>query len=302
MTQTPIANAFTVDLEEWFQGLTSTNPLIDQWPSFESRVVAATENLLSVLHNHRVQATFFVLGYLADQHPALIRRIHVAGHEIAVHGYYHRFVSRLTPDEFAQEIARTSATLTRITGERPLGHRAPYFSFTPDTTWAFTILQEHGFHYDSSIFPARSLLYGMPQAPRFPHWLDAYQLMEFPISTLRLGGVNWPMAGGFYGRLLPYPLLRWAINQLNQQGQPAIYYLHPWELDTGQQYHQVTFRERISHYHGRSRLAPKLEKLFTDFHFTSLRVASSKWQVASSNSLTCPLPPAICSSTKELVQ
>jgi polysaccharide deacetylase family protein (PEP-CTERM system associated) len=264
-------NAFTVDLEEWFQGLTSTNPLVSQWPTFASRIVPATETLLALLHAHEVQATFFVLGYIADQYPGLIERIYAAGHEIGVHGYYHRFVFRLSPEEFAQELAGTIAAITRVTGERPLGHRAPYFSFNSRTTWAFAILQEHGFQYDSSIFPARSLLYGYPDAPRFPHWLDTYQLMEFPISTVRLGGMNWPMAGGFYGRLLPYPFLRWAIKRLNQQGQPAIFYLHPWELDLGQQQYQVTFRERITHYHGRQRLAAKLEQLLTDFRFTSLR-------------------------------
>lgn len=266
-----VMNAFTVDCEEWFQGLTSTNPQVDRWHSFESRIEAATENLLALLSAHQIKATFFVLGYVADQHPALIRRIHAAGHEIGVHGYYHRFVFRLTPEEFAEELGQAIEAITRITGERPLGHRAPYFSFNGSTGWAFAILQAHGFRYDSSIFPARSLLYGLPHAPRFPHWLDEHDLMEFPISTVRLGGVNWPMAGGFYGRLLPYSLLRWAIKRLNRQGQPAIFYLHPWELDLDQQYDQVTFRERISHYYGRQGLAAKLEQLFTDFHFTSLR-------------------------------
>jgi polysaccharide deacetylase family protein (PEP-CTERM system associated) len=268
-----VINAFTVDLEDWFQGLTSTNPHVDKWPSFESRVVPATRTLLDMLRSYQVQATFFVLGYVADQFPALIEHIWSEGHEIGVHGYYHRFVSRSTPDEFARDLERSIEAVERITGERPLGFRAPYFSINGNTLWVFDILQAQGLCYDSSLFPTRNMLYGFPGAPRFPHRLplDGHSLMEFPLSTVRFGGVNWPIAGGFYLRSLPYAFVRWGISRLNRQGHPAILYMHPWELDLGQHYNRVTLRERITHYHGRRQLEGKLRRLLSDFRFGSLR-------------------------------
>jgi polysaccharide deacetylase family protein (PEP-CTERM system associated) len=265
-------NAFSVDLEDWFQGLTSTNPQIEQWAAFESRVVSATRRLLDVLRAYRVQATFFVLGYVADQHPALVEQIAADGHEIGVHGYFHRFVYRLTPDEFARELERSVQAVERITGETPVGHRAPYFSVNASTPWVFDRLEAAGFGYDSSVFPApKTLLYGYPHARRFPHRVDGHRLVEFPLSTLRLAGVNWPVAGGFYLRALPYAFIRWSIAQLNRQAQPAVMYMHPWELDVGQVYPRVTLRERITHYHGRRRLEEKLQRLFADFRFGPLR-------------------------------
>jgi polysaccharide deacetylase family protein (PEP-CTERM system associated) len=263
-------NAFTVDLEDWFQGLTSTNPQVERWPSFESRVVLVTKLLLDILRTYQVQATFFVLGYVADQHPALVEQIRAEGHEIGVHGYLHRFVNRSGPDDFARDLERSLRAVARVTGKTPLGHRAPYFSVNGGTSWAFDILQAQGLRYDSSFFPARNMLYGFPGAPRFPHRLNGHNLMEFPLSTVRLGGINWPIAGGFYLRSLPYVFVRWAISRLNRQGQPAIMYVHPWELDLGQDYNLVTPRERITHYHGRRHLAGKLHRLFKDFRFCSL--------------------------------
>jgi polysaccharide deacetylase family protein (PEP-CTERM system associated) len=183
--------------------LTSTNPLVEKWPSLESRVVPATRSLLDILRAHRVRATFFVLGYVADRYPDLVEHIRADGHEIGVHGYFHRFVSRSTPDEFARELERSMRSVERTTGETPLGHRAPYFSLNAGTPWVFDLLQAQGLRYDSSFFPTRNMLYGFPDAPRFPHRLDGHDLMEFPLSTLRLGGINWPIAGGFYLRALP---------------------------------------------------------------------------------------------------
>jgi polysaccharide deacetylase family protein (PEP-CTERM system associated) len=271
MTGRTMLNAFTVDLEDWFQGLTSTNSQVERWPEFESRVVPATQHLLEILRIYRIQATFFVLGRVADQHPDLIEQVCADGHEIGLHGYDHRFVDRLTPDEFAREIERNLRAVERITGESPSGHRAPYFSINADTPWAFGVLRQYGLQYDSSVFPTRKLLYGFPDAPRFPYWLEAGTLLEFPLTTVRLGGINWPLAGGFYLRALPWAFIRWGISQVNQQGQPAIIYLHPWELDLGQRYDQVTFRERITHYHGRRGLEAKLHRLFSEFQFGSLR-------------------------------
>jgi polysaccharide deacetylase family protein (PEP-CTERM system associated) len=271
MTSISVANAFSVDLEDWFQGLTSTNPLVDEWPRFESRVVPATQKLLAILRRFDVQATFFVLGYVADQHPDLIRAIHAAGHEIGVHGYYHRFVYRLSPDEFEQEVARSIEAVEDIVGVQPIGHRAPYFSVNAGTPWAFERLETLGLRYDSSVFPTRNMLYGFPGAPRFPYRIPERKLMEMPASTVQVGGMILPMAGGFYTRALPYWVTQWAIRRLNRQGQPAILYVHPWELDLEQNYGRVTARERITHYYGRRSLEGKLHRLFSEFRFTTMR-------------------------------
>lgn len=266
-----IRNAFTIDLEEWFQGLTSTNPQVERWPQFESRVELATDRLLSVLDAHGVKATVFVLGYVADRHPALIERVAADGHEIGIHGYYHRFVYRMTPDAFARELDLSLEAVWRITGEQPLGHRAPYFSVNASTPWAFTLLAERGLVYDSSVFPTRNMLYGFPGAPRFPYRMQEAALWQFPASTVRLWGRTLPVAGGFYARALPYGVLKWALRRINAEGQPAVMYIHPWELDTGQRYSQVTPRERLTHYYGRHSAESKLHRLFSDFEFGPLR-------------------------------
>lgn len=276
-SQNPLPNAFTVDLEDWFQGLTSTNPQVERWPEFESRVEPATENLLALLRNQQVKATFFVLGYVADRHPELIERIADDGHEIGVHGYYHRFVYQLTPDEFANELELSIAAVERITGRQPLGHRAPYFSVNGTTPWAFSIMQSHGILYDSSVFPTRNMLYGYPGAPRYPYRVDGTELIEFPASTVRAVGVTWPIAGGFYTRALPYSITRWAMNRLHSQDIPAVMYVHPWELDTGQTYSKVTARERVTHYHGRRGLETKLNQLLSDYEFTTLNNVRKLW-------------------------
>lgn len=275
-------NAFTVDLEEWFQGLTSTNPQVERWPSYESRVVPATRRLLAILSEHRVKATFFVLGYVADHHPQLIEEIAAEGHELGVHGYYHRFVFKLTPGEFKKEIDQTLQAIYRITSINPIGHRAPYFSINEKTKWAFDVLASRGFRYDSSVFPTRNMLYGYPDAPRFPYPLEGLDLVEFPATTMLFAGRKWPIAGGFYNRTMPYPLTRYGIEQVNKQGEPAIIYIHPWELDTGQNYKKVTFRERITHYFGRSGLEQKLHKLLSEFEFAPLQDLLQNMEFAAS--------------------
>jgi polysaccharide deacetylase family protein (PEP-CTERM system associated) len=266
-----IVNAFTVDLEDWFQGLTSTNSQPDKWDSFEARLKANADGLLALLDEFQVRATFFVLGHVAQCYPELIRHIDAAGHEIGVHGYWHRMIHRLKPEQFASELKRSLEQLTPLVKQPIIGHRAPYFSINEHSLWALEILAENGFHYDSSFFPTRNMLYGYPEAPRFPHRLEQNDLVEFPISTVRWAGINWPIGGGFYLRSFPYTIIQHGIRQLNNQGQPAIIYMHPWELDTGQRYSQVTPRERVTHYHGRRCLEKKLRRLLHDFHFAALR-------------------------------
>jgi polysaccharide deacetylase family protein (PEP-CTERM system associated) len=177
----------------------------------------------------------------------------------------------MAPADFSQELERSIKAIVGITGKKPIGHRAPYFSVNHTTPWAFDILQDHGFLYDSSIFPIRNGFYGYPGAPRFPYTASDGGLVEFPLSTVRLGGINLPVAGGFYLRVWPYAFVRWAIGQINRQGQPVVFYMHPWEIDLDQPPHPVTPRERITHYTGRRRLAPKLHRLFSEFRFGPLR-------------------------------
>ncbi len=261
---------------------------MERWPTFEGRVVPATQHLLRLLRGGGVTATFFVLGAVADQHPALIEAIADAGHEIGVHGYFHRFVHKLTPGEFDAELARSIEAVTRITGEPPLGHRAPYFSVNASTPWAFERMAAHGLVYDSSVFPTRNMLYGFPGAPRLPYRVPGHALWELPASTVEVGGRRWPVAGGFYVRALPYPLIRWAMRRLQRAGEPAILYVHPWELDVEQRYSQVTPRERVTHYWGRAGLAAKLERLFDEFSFTTLRALVSELEQSAQ-----PQPSAV---------
>jgi polysaccharide deacetylase family protein (PEP-CTERM system associated) len=267
-----VINAFTVDLEDWFQGLTSTNAQPENWGAYEARLEGNTDRLLALLAEHAVTATFFALGHVANQYPNLIRRIDAAGHEIGVHGYWHRMVHRLAPDQFAAELDRAIEVLQPLVSQPIIGHRAPYFSINSHSLWALDVLRDKGVRYDSSFFPTRNMLYGYPEAPRFPHRVGRGDgLMEFPVSTARWFGINWPIGGGFYVRTWPCAVIRSGIRQLNRQGQPAVLYVHPWELDTEQHYSRVTLRERVTHYHGRRGLTHKLEQLFADLTFSSLR-------------------------------
>jgi polysaccharide deacetylase family protein (PEP-CTERM system associated) len=240
---------------------------VERWEQFESRVVYATHLLLDILRQYQVRATFFTLGHVADRQPALMEAICADGHELGIHGYYHRFVNRLTPAEFESEVGRSIEAVTRVNGVVPKGHRAPYFSINATTPWAFDILARHGLSYDSSVFPTRNMLYGFPGAPRLPYQVADGTLWELPASTVKWAGKLWPMSGGFYVRAMPYTVTRWALRRLQSAGEPAVLYIHPWELDLGQHYHQVTPRERITHYYGRRGLAAKLHRLFSDFRF-----------------------------------
>jgi polysaccharide deacetylase family protein (PEP-CTERM system associated) len=264
-------NALTVDLEDWYQGLTSTSQRIDQWQEYESRVVASTVRLLDMLSNAGVKATFFVLGYVAERYPELIKRVANEGHEIALHGYFHQRVNTLTPDQFQTDIQRGLDVVEMASGEKVRGYRAPMFSINGASEWVFESLWEMGFLYDSSVFPIRNGYYGIPDAPRFPYRpLENKTFFEFPVATVKVFGINWPIGGGFYVRTLPSTIIETGIRRLNRQGKSAIMYLHPWELDTEQHFDQVTLRERITHYHGRSSLYAKLHRLLEKFKFVPI--------------------------------
>ena len=264
-------NALTIDLEDWYQGLTSTSQQVDRWPDFEDRIEPNTDRILQILDRVGVRATFFVLGYVADQFPELIRRVVAAGHEIGLHGYHHRQVFRLAREQFRAEIERGREAVEAAGGQRIAGYRAPMFSINHSALWALEVLRDLGFRYDSSVFPTRNMLYGFPSAPRFPyHPFDDGSFTEFPLSTVRVLGVNWPLAGGFYLRLLPYPIFRWGLKRINRERKPAVIYLHPWEIDPDHPRPNPTLRERFTHYTNLHRTEAKLSAVLRDFSFGSL--------------------------------
>ncbi|MBS0377876.1 MAG: DUF3473 domain-containing protein [Proteobacteria bacterium] len=271
-------NAFTVDVEDYFHvaALSSAIPR-DSWGSRELRVEANVERLLTILSDHDVQATFFVLGWLAERTPALVQRIAAAGHEIACHGYSHQLVYRQTPQEFREETVRAKGFLEDTIGHAVHGYRAASFSVTRQSLWALDVLIDAGFRYDSSIFPIHHDLYGIPGATPEPHRVSAPSgrtLAEFPMSAASYLGVQVPVSGGGYFRILPYWLTRAGLTQINERrGRPFAFYLHPWELDTGQPRIKVGAFSRFRHYTNLSRCEARLRRVLKDFAFTSMHAA-----------------------------
>jgi polysaccharide deacetylase family protein (PEP-CTERM system associated) len=226
-----VLNALTIDVEEWYHATFLGVPE-SAWPGCERWLAESIGRLLAILAEARVRATFFVLGCVAQEVPDLVRSIAEGGHEIACHSYNHRQVFRQTPAEFALDVERSVKLIEQASQARVLGYRAPAYSISAGQHWAFEILADQGFLYDSSIMPARTPLYGDGNAPRFPHRVASGRLLEIPLATLNIGGWRFPVAGGVYLRMFPYALICKAIRQLNQgEGQPAVIYLHPWEVD-----------------------------------------------------------------------
>ena len=275
MTNGAVVNAMTVDVEDYFQ-VSAFERVVSReaWEDLPSRVIANTERLLRVLAEHEVRATFFVLGWVADRHPSLVSLISDLGHEVASHGYWHRLVYQQTPRAFREDIRRSKDVLEAVTGQRVEGYRAPSFSITTQSLWALDILIEEGFRYDASIFPIRHDRYGIPDSPRHPYVLPcrAGALVEVPGSTARIGPMNVPVAGGGYFRLLPYGWTRWGIARLNErERRPAVFYLHPWEVDPDQPRLQASALSRFRHYRNLDKTESRLRRLLTDFRFAPLR-------------------------------
>jgi len=264
-------NAFTIDLEDWYQGLE-----IDytNWSRFESRIERSTDSLLELLDKFRVKATFFILGYVAEQHPQLIKKIASQGHEIGSHGFSHRFIYNLSPSQFREELQRSRKILEELSNQKVVSFRAPFFSITKSSIWALSVLGEEGFLYDSSVFPIRNYRYGLPSAPSTPFKIELNgnsSLAEYPISTIKMFKLNFPFSGGAYFRLFPWWLTRKCIYKLNQQNIPVIFYIHPWELDPGQPKLKLPKRISLTHYANLKTTHKKLAKLLSDFRFTTLR-------------------------------
>jgi polysaccharide deacetylase family protein (PEP-CTERM system associated) len=272
--QPRVMNAMTVDVEDYFQ-VSAFDRVVDRssWDRRESRVCANTERLLALFSESRIRATFFVLGWVADRFPALVRRIADAGHEIASHGYAHRLVYELTPDEFRQDVRRAKALLEDLSGAAVLGYRAPSYSITKASLWALDVLIDEGYRYDTSIFPIHHDRYGIPDAPRHAHIQTCQRgsIVETPGSTVRWGGMNLPIGGGGYFRLLPYWWTHWGIAHLNRvERRPAIFYLHPWEIDPDQPRFEVSRATRLRHYGNLSGTEARLRRLLEDFRFWTL--------------------------------
>lgn len=262
-------NALTIDVEDYFQ-VQAFEPYVprDQWGSFPLRVPGNVARLLDLLDEYGVRATFFVLGWVAERLPLLVRDIQRRGHEIACHGYGHQLIFRIGPQAFQEDIRRAKGVLESITGVEVKGYRAPTYSITEKSLWAFDLLIETGFSYDSSVFPVYHDTYGIPGAPRFPYTVrrEAGSIEEFPLSTLPLSlpGLSYrlPIAGGGYLRLLPVQLIRWGLSRINQrEGKPAVLYLHPWEIDPGQPRIKAGFKSSFRHYNNLSRTEGKLRYL-----------------------------------------
>ena len=267
--QPPVRNAMTIDVEDYFQ-VSAFAPHIarDSWGERECRVEANVDRILAILDDGAVVATFFTLGWIAERYPALVRRIVDGGHELASHGYGHLRASDQSPAAFLQDISSSKAILEDIGGQAVRGYRAPSFSIGPANLWALDALQQAGYRYSSSIYPIRHDHYGMPDAPRFAFYPNGEQgLLEVPITTVRVMKRNLPAGGGGYFRLMPYAMSRWMMRQVNRQdGQPAIFYFHPWELDPGQPRQQgLEWKTRFRHYVNLERMDGRIRALTRDF-------------------------------------
>jgi polysaccharide deacetylase family protein (PEP-CTERM system associated) len=267
-------NALTIDVEEHFQ-VHAFETVIDRadWDRYPCRVGDNTRRILRLLAEYGVRATFFVLGWVADRHPDLVQEIAAAGHEIGTHGYWHELIYRQTADEFAADLHLSLQAIERASqGVQLAGYRAPAFSVTRQSLWALDILREHGIKYDSSIFPlAAHDRYGINNADRFANKVHD-SLWEFPVSTVRLGKHNWPVAGGGYFRLFPLWITRQAIRHINAEGHPAVVYLHPWEFDPDQpRIARAPLLSRFRHYVNLNKTESRLRALLQEFTFGTMR-------------------------------
>jgi polysaccharide deacetylase family protein (PEP-CTERM system associated) len=275
-------NVMSVDLEDWFcvYNLSAHIPYAD-WDKCESRVERSTERLLDAFRRHGVEATFFVLGWVADRFPGLVKEIARRGHEVATHGYSHRLLTFMQPDEFRADLERSLESLARATPGEVRGFRAPSFSLTRATLWAVDGLKDCGIRYDSSIFPVQFHPdYGITDAKLHPHRL-ANGLAELPLSVAEVLGQRVPCCGGGYFRLFPYRMTRWLMHRCNEQGRPVIFYLHPWEVDPGQpRVPGMPWSKRFRHYNNLEKTEERLERLLEDFSFTtaSKLLAEPTWR------------------------
>ena len=266
-----ICNAMTIDVEDYFQ-VSALAPHISRqsWPTQACRVERNIDLILGLLDDAQVKATFFTLGWIAERYPAMVKKIHAGGHEIASHGYGHLRVTDQTQTEFADDIVRSKKLLEDLTGSAVLGYRAPSFSIRKESLWALDILYQAGYRYSSSIYPIKHDHYGISDAPRFAYYPNGESgLLELPITTVRVLGKNYPAGGGGFFRLFPYPLSHWLIKRVNSADQQAgIFYFHPWEVDPDQPVQaNLDLKTRFRHYVNLSKTEAKLKHLLADFQW-----------------------------------
>ena len=267
MSAAPIINALTIDVEDYFQVSAFASHISrSDWDRCECRVERNVERILALLDRHQTKATFFTLGWIAQRYPQLVRAIVDHGHELASHGYGHQRASDLSRAEFSADIGHAKTILEQISGRAVLGYRAPSFSIGTANLWALDCLESAGYRYSSSIYPIHHDHYGMPDAPRFAHRVNA-GLIEIPPTTLRVLNRNLPSSGGGYFRLLPYAVSRWMLRRVNAgDGQAAVFYFHPWEIDPGQPHVEgISAKTRFRHYVNIDRMEARLERLLADF-------------------------------------
>lgn len=293
----PTIHAMTVDVEDYFH-VAAFNRVItpDDWPSWPSRVEANTQRMLELFAQHKIQITFFILGWVAERYPELVRQIAAAGHEIASHGYSHQLIYRQTPEVFRAETLKSKQILEDITGTAVTGYRAASYSITRQSLWALDILGQLGFTWDSSIFPTRHDNYGIPGSPEEPYLLitdSGARLTEFPLTTAKVLGQPIPAAGGGYFRQYPYWLSRWLFARASEQGRKSqIFYLHPWEIDPQQpRVPNASWFSNFRHYTNLHRCLPRLERLLNDFAFgtmsQALKQSTLRQTLKQSDLLTC---------------
>lgn len=277
-----IQGAFTVDVEDYFHVEAFSKDVAPQsWPSYPSRVVDNTTRLLGLLERYRVRGTFFVLGWVAEREPGLVREIAARGHEIACHSYWHRLIYRLTPEEFADDTKRAKDAIESASGRQVFGYRAPTFSITSRSLWALDVLARCGFTFDSSIFPIHHDNYGLAQSPRDPYAIRLPSaggtIVEFPISTFRALGRDWPVAGGGYLRMLPMWYNRAGIERILGGARPLMVYVHPWEIDPDQPRIRTRLRSRLRHYTNLGSMQARLEHLLERYAFAPVSDVLASW-------------------------
>lgn len=300
-----LLNAFTVDVEDYFQ-VTAFEKHVrrEQWGEFESRVVLNTHRILQLLDRHRVKATFFVLGWVARRYPQLVREIHGCGHEIGSHSYWHRLIYRLSPEQFRDDLRQSRDALEDVIGQRVLAYRAPSFSITRHSRWAWEILVEEGFRVDSSVFPTYHPCYGIPNAEPGVHQIrtSAGFLWEFPLSVARFARLNIPVSGGGYFRAYPARLTVRLLSALNgKHHRPFIFYIHPWELDPNQPRIRAGSRlSRAKHYLNLASTEKKLEVVLERFRFGRLGEVIREVRSEREEHVTTPatLPVMTCNRTR----
>lgn len=280
-----IVNVLTVDVEDYFMVSAFSDSIrVRQWDGFRARIEDNTLRVLDLIDRYGVKGTFFVLGWVAERYPAIVREISRRGHEVACHSYCHRLVYEMTEDEFREDTRKAKAIIEDTVGRAVSGYRAPSYSITERSLWALKILAEEGFKYDSSIFPVHHDRYGYPGYSRFPKMEgdgDGSRILEIPLSTVSILGKNLPVGGGGYLRIYPFWLTRWSIRKLNEgENRPAVVYFHPWELDPDQPRMKGSLLSRFRHYRNLDKTQGRLEELFSSFRFGPLNDLYERYAVA----------------------